>query len=147
MAHFTLQIDNQRGPLLKATVGVSAERSEALTKAGKAVPTGQGVDALVDTGASCSSVDPSVLQALDLTPTGNVPIYTPSGKANLDQYDVGLLIPGADATHAPLIFPTIPVVAAELKTEQGFDVLIGRDILSMCMLIYNGTQGFYTLAF
>ena len=41
---------------------------------------------------------------------------------------------------------TVPVVAAELQQQQ-IDALIGRDILSLCVLTYNGSMGWFTLAF
>ena len=149
MAHFTLSIGST-GPILNAFVGVSEQRRQALQDAGLPVPPPVNVRALVDTGASCTCVDPSVLIALSLTPTGSVLIHTPSSGATpviMEQYDASLLIPGADPTHFPLILRTIPVVSAELLATQGFEVLIGRDILQGCVLVYNGTMGFFTLAF
>jgi len=62
-----------------------------------------------------------------------------------DQYDVGLAIPAPERA-APLLFPTVPVIACELLRSQGFHALIGRDILSQCVFVYNGA-GFFTLAF
>ncbi|MGH7559110.1 MAG: aspartyl protease family protein [Gemmatimonadota bacterium] len=138
------------GPILTAYVGVSQQRAEALQAAGEAIPNAVRVQALVDTGASCTCVDYSILSALDLSPTGSVPVHSPTTGATpetKDQYDASLLIPGAHATHVPLILQTIPVVAAELVAVQGFEVLIGRDILQDCVLVYNGTNGWFTLAF
>lgn len=45
--------------------------------------------------------------------------------------------------------PAIPfneVVASDL-TAFGVSVLIGRDILAHCQFIYNGPEGFWTIAF
>jgi hypothetical protein len=89
VAHFTLQIV-AAGPLLTAFVGVSQLRSEALRAANEPVPTAVRVQALVDTGASCTCVDPSVLAALELDPTGNVFVHTPTTGGTpetKDQYD------------------------------------------------------------
>ncbi len=64
-----------------------------------------------------------------------------------DQYDVSLMIPARLKNEAPLYFDTIAVSSCELVTLQGFHALIGRDILSRCILIYDGTYGVYTLTY
>lgn len=148
MPHFTLQIGAE-GPVLSAIVAVSEARAAALRSAGQPIPDPVPIRALLDTGASCTCIDPFVVDALELTPTGSVRINTPTtGNRPQDrnQYDVGLAIPGAVRGHAPLFLATIPVVATDLQ-QQGFAALLGRDILSACLLTYNGTMGWYTLAF
>jgi hypothetical protein len=148
LPHFTLQIV-PGGPILTAVVTVSQARAAALRASGKSVPDAVPIQALVDTGASCTCVDPSVLSALMLSPTGSVRINTPSTgnrPQDADQYDVGLGIPGPPGA-LPFYLATVPVVAAELLQPQQIHALIGRDILSACVLTYNGTMGWFTLAF
>jgi len=147
--HFTLQATAQ-GPLLGAYVGVSSARRTALLAASQPVPNPILIQALVDTGASGTCVDPSVLTTLGLSPTGSVTVNTPSTGNNphvADQYDVSIVVPSGKPTHAPLIIPNLPVMCAELLAAQGIHALIGRDILSLCMLTYNGAEGFFTLAY
>lgn len=118
--------------------------------AGQPVPRPVRIRALVDTGASCTCIDPSVLAELKLTPTGSVSVNTPSTGATphtADQFDVALLIPGPDPAAAPLVFDTIPVVSSELLNAQGFHSLIGRDILDLCLFNYNGAVRLFTLAY
>lgn len=133
--------------MVDAFVGVSAPRRQALTAANQAVPNVVQIRGLLDTGASHSCMDPSVLTAFGLTPTGTALVNTPTtGNApvTVDQYDVALLIPVPNG--APLIQQTLPVTASDLFTSQGFHALIGRDILSQCVFVYNGS-GFFTLAY
>ena len=149
MAQFTLQLDPANGPVLTVVIGVSVARGDALMTAGQPVPAGISARALIDTGASCTCVDPSILAKLALTPTGTVSVHTPSTgpAAHLaEQYDVSLIIPGAGAHHVPLALPAIPVMAADLSV-QGIDSLIGRDVLRDCIFIYNGSVGLFTIAF
>lgn len=90
-----------------------------------------------------------MLKSLGLTPTGSIPVHTPSTGSTphtADQYDIGLLIPGAVQGHQPLIINALPVMASDLAI-QGIQALIGRDILKNCVLVYNGTVSVFTVAF
>lgn len=148
MPHFTLQV-SPGGPILNAVVTVSQPKATALQAAQQALPAPVTIRALVDTGASCTCVDPSVLQSLQLTPTGSASMFTPStgaAPAAADQYDVGLAIFAA-ANQVPLFLPTVAVIAADLLQAQGIHALIGRDILGQCVLHYNGATASFTLAF
>jgi hypothetical protein len=98
-------------------------------------------------------VDPKILQKLSLTPTGKATVNTSSTGTNphvADQYDVSILISGIPRPPMPawpLVMPTLPVICMELFESAGVDALIGRDILAMCILTYNGDTGQFTLAF
>ncbi|HRD66679.1 MAG TPA: aspartyl protease family protein [Candidatus Competibacter sp.] len=135
------------GPIITAQIGVSSPRRAALTQSGATVPPSVPCRLLVDTGASCTCVDPTIIKQLGLSPSGSVPIHTPStSPGNLHhcpQYDVSLII-----VHPSLnrIFGAIPVLESSL-CHQGIDGLLGRDVLSKCLLVYNGEIGLFTLAF
>ncbi len=103
---------------------------------------------MVDTGASGTCVDPSVLSQLNLSPTGQTQINTPSTGAQATaayQYDVSLLIMTTQ-DQAPFFRPAMPVIGSELVV-QGFHVPIGRDILRHCLLTYDGQSGLFSLAY
>lgn len=149
MPHFTLNID-PAGPVVNAGVSVSAGRKDALLAAGLPVPTMRVIRALVDTGASFTSIEPGVLQALGLTPTGTMDIVTPStgqGVHTTDTYDIDFLIGPANQDEIPLSIPNLRVGASELYLRQGIHALIGRDILKRCILIYNGAPNTFSLCF
>lgn len=136
--------------MLNAMVIVSTPRQAALIAAKQTVPSPVKIRALVDTGASGTCIDPSVMAQLGLTPTNVIQMFTPSTGATpvpTNQFDVGLIIPGSSAKHAPLAFPTIPVVESNLFAGQGFHALIGRDILRHCILNYNGDFGYFSLGY
>ena len=148
MPHFTLQISPQ-GALLAAGIGISEARRTALKDAGQTIPKIVPIQAIIDTGASATCVDPSVVQTLNLTPTGNAPVVTPSTgnqPVNADQYDVSLIVP-AGQNQVPFYIANLPVLCMELLTSQGFHALIGRDVLIQCIFSYNGTAGWFTLAY
>jgi len=148
LPHFTLTAPEQTGPMLDMIVGVSVSRVVALQSEGQPVPASQNVRALVDTGASCTCIDPTVLIALGLQPTGKTLMTTPSTGATpveADTYDVSIVIP-ISGKQEPLVRAVISVCTSEL-IHQGFHALLGRDILKDCHLTYNGSAEFFTLAY
>jgi hypothetical protein len=147
MPHFTLTL-TQQAPIVVMMVGVSQARHTALTDLNQPIPQPQNIRALIDTGASHTCVDPMVFQALALQPTGSTPMLTPSTgpiPVDADTYDVSIMIP--NGPHPGLIIPNMAVSASELFTAQGFHALLGRDILSRCVLTYNGSVELFTLAY
>ena len=138
MPHFAIPI-SPNGPLFDAFVRVSKSRFDALHTAKQTVPPAQQIRALLDTGASASCLDLSVITALGIQTTGTTQISTPSTgntPQTVNLYDVSILIPGP--VPPPLIFNTVAVAGCELLQAQGFHALIGRDILSVCVFHYNG---------
>jgi hypothetical protein len=135
--------------MINAMIGVSAARQIALSAERQPIPNLAAIRALVDTGASATCVDISVLRGLNLTPTGRTKINTPSTGSqpvDADQYDVSLIVPAA-LNQAPLSVGTLPVISAELLSSQGFHALIGRDILANCIFSYIGNMGLFSLAY
>ena len=110
--------------------------------------------ALIDTGASCSCVDPAVTDALGLELRGWQDLVTPStGRAkthSAPEYDVSIIIPPGNPGDERLIIASLPVVHSELLVRQGIHALIGRDVLVRCILSYNGSgvggTGYFSLA-
>jgi hypothetical protein len=110
------------------------------------VPAPVPVRALIDTGASCTCVDPDALGMLQLSPTGTAPMATPSTGDGIHQanvFDVGLRLLHPKAT---LTMPNVAVVESRLA-NQGIQALIGRDVLANCLLVYDGQAGLFSLAF
>ena len=130
-----------------AFVGVSQPRAEALKAANQTTPQPVRIRALIDTGASCTCIEPVVLRSLNLTPTGSLPMRTPSTGTQVhyaDQFDVSLVVPHPE--QSSLTLGTVAVAESHLL-PQGFHALIGRDVLETCMLIYDGRNAFFSLAY
>lgn len=138
------------GPLINVIVNVSAPKMEALNKAGQPIPPPAVAKLVVDTGASLTSIDCTILQQLGLTPTGVVPIHTPSTVAgtphNANQYDVSLVIIGQVPGTVVFNSPATAVIDGEFKA-QGIDGLLGRDVLALGRMIYGGPDGWYGISF
>jgi predicted aspartyl protease len=145
MPHLTFPI-TAAGCELDVYVGVSKEREEALKKATQTVPPLSKIRMIVDTGATGTAIDESVLKSLGLTPTGTTQILTPSTKGTpvvCATYDILLAV-----YHAkfPLVQTTLPVIASDF-TGQTIQGLIGCDVLRECLLVLDGASGQFTLAF
>lgn len=137
MPHVTVIMTNL-GPLLPVLVGPSVQRQAALKAAGQIIPAHVNCNFLIDTGASSTVIDSSIIAALKITPTGSVTVHTPTtGTApqQRDLYDVGMII--MSGTGTPKGFPALPVIESSLKS-QGIDGLLGRDVLAHSRLIYSG---------
>lgn len=132
------------GPRLPVVISVPAGIAAALTAAGQPIPSPRAGDALIDTGASITSVEVLDLQALNLQPVNQVPIFTPGQSAPTTHliYPCQMEFPG---TPIPPLQMNA-VIGGHLRA-QGIIALIGRDILRSCQLVYNGVDGFWTLAF
>jgi predicted aspartyl protease len=130
-------------------VGVSQARRNALAASKQAAPPVVQIQAMLDTGASGTCVDPSVLKQLGLSPTGIALVHTPSTggqPAQAETYDISLVIP-AKPGQLHLINHTVSVIASQLLANQGFHALIGLDILKGCLLTYDGANGLFSLAY
>ncbi len=119
-----------------------------MTAAGLPIPLPVIVRALIDTGASCTCVDSSVITRLGLAPSGTALMHTPStagAAVSCNQFDVAVgLIMDANEIHVPALI--IPVIESSLAC-QGIQALLGRDILEKGILIYDGRHRSLTLAF
>jgi predicted aspartyl protease len=136
------------GAIIDAVFAVSGPRQEAMKKAGLEIPSPVLVRALVDTGASCTCLDPQVVKKLGLTPSGIALLHTPSTGSEphtCNQFDVAVAVV-MDAKQLHLSSLIIPVIESDLSAH-GFQALLGRDVLDQGIFIYDGHHRFLTLAF
>ena len=135
------------GPILQILVYASAPRRAALKAAGMPIPKPISINVLVDTGASSTCVDSSQLAKLGIPPSGLIDVHTPSTGSTpvqLSQFDVDLgVVLDNGKFH---LISTLPVIESNF-VSPGVDGLLGRDVLSQGILIFNGSAKTFTLAF
>ena len=135
-----------QGPLLDVFLDISQARKNTLTKAGVAIPKPVQVTALIDTGASCTCIEPSVIHSLNITPTGSGVVSTPLTGKNpqiCNKYDISVLLIHPEINYQ---IGAIPVMESKVF-GKGIHALLGRDVLSKCLFIYNGVNQQYTISF
>ncbi|MDE0152958.1 MAG: aspartyl protease family protein [Gammaproteobacteria bacterium] len=131
----------QVGPRVQITLAQLKEQIDAISGKGEEVPAPVVGYALIDTGASATCVDSDA-----------------AGRAGLPVVDSG---PLHSVTHAN---ETVPIYAGSLTiqganinllahraygvnlVEQGLIALIGRDVLSQCILVYNGPDSSFSIS-
>jgi hypothetical protein len=112
----------------------------ALQRAGEAVPPAVEARALIDTGATSTSVNPTIVSQLALAPRGYTSVITSTTGTTpqvMEQYDVALLLRVEGTVH--YLTQALPVIG--MRPLPAVDVLIGRDVLNNCTLIYDGKRG------
>ena len=134
------------GAIIDLSIGVSEPTRQAMQSAGKAVPPPILIRALVDPGASSTSIVKSVLPPLGLSPTGFVPVTTPTTGSTaviFDEYEVSLTIVHAELAR---IFDNVPILGCQPLSDD-YQALFGRDLLKFCTFFYNGPDDTFSLAF
>ncbi|MBK6525852.1 MAG: hypothetical protein IPO32_01940 [Crocinitomicaceae bacterium] len=107
-------------------------------------PQGRHLRAIIDTGAESSSISIQTLTELNLVPHNLRPRISTDGKIDHPVYDVIIQI----------LFPENPdpinfhlEVAGLNLDKYGIYALLGRDVLRLCKLSYDGVKGDYKLQF
>lgn len=143
MATITFDAANliPEGPVIDVLIGLPGSLMDTLRAQNRPVPSPVQVKALIDTGASSSVVQPSVIQQLGLQAIGVVGVNTPScANVQCGQYHAGIFIQTIGRVDL------MSVIEAPLQ-GQNIQCLIGRDFLQYGMLIYNGPEKQFVLAF
>jgi len=97
-------------------------------------------NALIDTGASVTCISQSIVEKLNLIPFDIQNVLTASGETPQLIYDMGILLPlKKSQTH------NIQSFSIDLS-NQSYEILVGRDVLSYYKFIYDGINNSFTLS-
>jgi len=137
------------GPFLPVQIEAPSALVSQVQQEGKPPPAPVAGFALIDTGATATAVDETAIGQLGVQPIDVATVGTAGGA------QPRLVYPGR------LSFPGTPLGTFEFGRLLGVDlagqsvplpqgqiiVLLGRDILQRCILIYNGSVGMFSLSF
>lgn len=133
--------DLQRnGPLLEIYFSVPEKLEKELVSNKKKVPDPVKCDALIDTGASNCVIQQDIPKKLGLSPVGEIAMTTPSCQScKCYTYYLRMTILPQNIVYEG-VFTAAPLMG------QQIDCLVGRDLLSTCVLIYNGYMKQFTFS-
>ena len=143
MPHINANIEDlvHQGPILpiRFTISLALETALRQTNLSKTLDIADSL-AMIDTGATRTVVNPSIIQKLNLHPIGQVQINTPSSvNVNCFEYAVRIIFPNN------IVINDMIVIDAPLS-GQHIQCLIGRDLLSLSTFYYNGTNNSFSLS-
>lgn len=134
------------GAFVQVEINLPQPLIEFLSEQNKPIPAPSTGVALIDTGASKTCVDETILANLGINPIGLVSVGTAAGSVQRTIFPARLTFP-----EFKLVVDLSQVIAVDLQgqTIQKTQIigLVGRDILRFCQFTYDGHGGFFTLAF
>ncbi len=135
----------KEGPFLEVSVSVPQALAEFNTKNNIPIPSPITGIALIDTGASKSCVHASIMKQLQVSPIGVATSGSAAGQFTHSLFPAHFTFPVA---KIEIDFTSVVGVDLIGQTIGGNQLiaLIGRDVLSMGLFVYNGSNGSYTLA-
>jgi hypothetical protein len=137
-----------KGAMLDILVGFGARDLQRLRRASKPIPQPIPLQAMIDTGATYTSIDAGAFRSLGLQPSGYMPISTASASWILrEQFDVCLTIVHPSGNSGlDLVLKWFSVTHADLL-QTGIPALIGCDLLDRCVFTYDGPARTFTLRY
>ena len=142
----TIQIPPQaaltmRGPVVQVTVSAGRAIAQQILQQGGSLPPPVSGLALIDTGATSTCVDDAAAQQLQVPVIDVVKIASAShSETEQNVYPISIEVVGL-----PIAIDAPRAIGAPLAA-QGLLVLIGRDLLQQCILVYNGVSGSFSLS-
>jgi hypothetical protein len=133
---FTAPVLQRDGPCIRIEISAPSFDLEEGLAVGLAFPAPFGINAVIDTGASLTVVNPEVAATCKLRATGFVTVASVEKFGKYPQHAARFRFPGSNLRE----FDGIPVVACKIS-KQPYACLIGRDILRYWRLTYDGARG------
>lgn len=130
----------QDGALVNIVISVPAAYAKQLTDSGQPVPPPQTIKAMIDTGASISTVSDNVATSAGLQQVGSVPLGGVGGTSTRPIYSASFGLPDYKVQVDPI------EIAGVSLPVGGFDALVGRDILKALEFDYTGPHGVFLVS-
>jgi aspartyl protease len=136
------------GPVLEVQIEIPSVLAQSLQAANSPIPNSVTGIALIDTGASITSIDVSIATRLGLNPNGIAMVGTAGGAQQQPTYQARLSFPGTALPgfeHPKVLGCNL--TGQMVMNQQPIIALIGRDYLLHCVFVYSGGAGAWSLSF
>ena len=128
---------------------VPTQIADALTKQGVSVPTPVSGVGLIDTGATLTCIEQTILISnLQLNPIGVVNSGTANGPVQQNVYPGRIVFPtkGWTMDFGRVVGVNLAGQFVREPVPKPIIALLGRNFLERCVFIYNGTMGTWTIS-
>ena len=139
--------DPADGAVVTLRVGVGASERRRLRQANRPIPQPGTISALIDTGAEVTCVDPAAVQTLGLASIGPTLANLPAGGGLVGarRYLAAIRLPHPSGDPKDDFVVTDHPLTELPIGALGFEMLIGRDLLALCVLRFDGPGRAFTL--
>lgn len=146
MPTVTFTLDHAGRPVIELYIGVSSAEQQTLYAPGP-IPPAQRVRALVDTGSSRTVVEKRYIDALGLDSAGDILLHSSTSGPEpvlTPLFAVSVALAGE---RTGFLAADLEILAAADLSGLNVQALLGRDVLNLCLLHYNGPGRQYLLTF
>lgn len=136
------------GPCVSVVIAIPSVLARRFDREDRPIPDPAKGYALIDTGASITSVDRRIFEQLHLLPVGRTAVTTAGGQQHQSKYPGRLSFPGTplpERDFAELLGADLSGLQAE--TGKSIIALLGRDLLADMVLVYDGRHATVTIAY
>ena len=133
------------GPVARVTIGMTETDAHAVSRNGAPVPQPISGGALIDTGATFSALDQEVIAELGLQPVGRLDVAGFDATRTQLRYDAQLLF--EDGMPLEIVASGTQLRRPSESPIPGYEALLGRDVLAIATLTYDGVEERISLEF
>lgn len=138
---------SKSGPVIAVEISIPKALADEFAKKNQPIPSPVSGLALIDTGATMSCVDDDVITKLGVSPIGQTTISGSNGSHTVNTYPSHFRFPAISGFEIDFTSTVGIDLQVQKVGNQPIVALLGRDVLSKCVLVYNGHLGMYTLTF
>ena len=135
------------GLYIPALIGQDSNQLKAIQATGAPIPMPLRGRAILDTGANHTSVGPSIIAALGLSPLRAAQTQTASGWVNVQYYLISFTLYDPANPTGPKLFRSNWSVTNLFQDLPDADGIIGLDLIGQLILHIDGPAGQFTLTF
>ena len=137
MSIYTFKCHETYGPIVPVKISHSDPRRSNLYY--------RDMNALIDTGADRTAIDEEIAKRLCLSTKGSVAMKSIGGFSEHTEYSASVQIFAADSSRY-VTFKSGSVLGYErYRLPEYVECIIGRDILGLLILTYNGKEKMFSL--